>query len=154
MNSTQCLAEYKTFWPTSYPLGKLKKHIKHKVTAPSPFAFRTSFLASCSLCSVFSMSSCFQREVLIPGGCSQVIFKTIILLASLVAQMVKNLPAMQETWVWSLGQEDPWRRAWQPTPVLLPGESHGQRSLVGYSPCGHKELEATEQLTLSLFHHP
>ena len=45
---------------------------------------------------------------------------------------------------------DPWvgkmprRRAWQPTPVLLPGESHGQRSLVGYSPWGHKESDTTE----------
>ena len=38
----------------------------------------------------------------------------------------------------SLGQEDPWRRAWQPTPVSLPGESHGQRSLAGYSPGGHR----------------
>ena len=38
----------------------------------------------------------------------------------------------------------PWRRAWQPTPVILPGESHGQRSLVGYSPRGHKELDMTE----------
>ena len=35
-----------------------------------------------------------------------------------------------------------------PTPVLLPGESHGQRSMVGYSPWGHKELDTTEQLTL------
>ena len=51
--------------------------------------------------------------------------------ASLVAQMVKNLPAVQETWVQSLGWEDPWRREWQPTPVSLPGESHGQRNLVG-----------------------
>ena len=34
-----------------------------------------------------------------------------------------------------------WRRKWQPTPVCLPGEFHGQRSLVGYSPCGHKESE-------------
>ena len=40
----------------------------------------------------------------------------------------------------------PWRRAWQPTPVFLPGESHGQRSLVDYSPWGHKELDTTEQL--------
>ena len=48
--------------------------------------------------------------------------------------MVKNLPAMQEAWVQSLGQEDPWRRARQPTPVFLPGESHGLRSLGGYSP--------------------
>ena len=38
----------------------------------------------------------------------------------------------------------PWRRAWQPTPVFLPGESHGQRSLVGYSPRGCKELDMIE----------
>ena len=38
----------------------------------------------------------------------------------------------------------PWRRAWQPTPVFLPGESHRQRSLTGYSPQGHKELDMTE----------
>ena len=38
----------------------------------------------------------------------------------------------------------PWRRAWQPTPVFLPGESHGQRSLVGYSSSGHKDLDMTE----------
>ena len=43
----------------------------------------------------------------------------------------------------------PWRRAWQPTPVFLPGEFHGQRSMAGYSPWGHKELDTTEQLTLS-----
>ena len=42
-----------------------------------------------------------------------------------------------------------WRK-WQPTPVFLPGESHGQRSLAGYSPLGRKELDITEQLTLSL----
>ena len=41
----------------------------------------------------------------------------------------------------------PWRRARQPIPVFLPGESHGQRSLEGYSPWGHKELDTTEQLT-------
>ena len=38
----------------------------------------------------------------------------------------------------------PWRREWQPTPVFLPGESLGQRSLAGYSPWGHKELGMTE----------
>ena len=43
--------------------------------------------------------------------------------ALLVAQMVKNPPAMQETWVQSLGWEDPWRWAGQPTPVFLPRES-------------------------------
>ena len=40
----------------------------------------------------------------------------------------------------------PWRRKWQPTPVFLPGESHGQTSLVGYSPRGRKESDKTEQL--------
>ena len=44
----------------------------------------------------------------------------------------------------------PWRRKWQPTPVFLPGESHGQRSLAGYSPWGGKESGMAEQLTLSL----
>ena len=38
----------------------------------------------------------------------------------------------------------PWRRKWQPTPVFLPGESHGQKSLVGYSPQGRKESGMTE----------
>ena len=38
----------------------------------------------------------------------------------------------------------PWRRKWQPTPVFLPGESHGQRSLVGYSPWGHHESDMAE----------
>ena len=51
---------------------------------------------------------------------------------------------MQETQVRSLGWEDPWRRAWQPTPVSFPGQSPGQRSLAGYSPWVHKELDMTE----------
>ena len=64
--------------------------------------------------------------------------------SSLVAQMVKGLPAMWETLVQSLGQEEPWGREGQPTPVFLPGEFHGQKSLVGYSPWGCKELDTTE----------
>ena len=44
-------------------------------------------------------------------------------------------------------REIPWRREWLPTPVFLPGESHGQRSLSGYSPWGCKELDMTERLT-------
>ena len=47
--------------------------------------------------------------------------------------------------------EIPWRREWQPTLVFLPEESHGQRSLVGYSPWGHKALDRTEQLSLFIF---
>ena len=45
-----------------------------------------------------------------------------------------------------------WSRRWQPTPVFLPGESHGQRSLAGCSPWGHEESDTTEQLTFSFFH--
>ena len=61
--------------------------------------------------------------------------------------VVKNLPIKVgdmrqgfDPWVGKI----PWRRAWQPTPVFLPGESHGQRSLVGYSPQGRKESDMTE----------
>ena len=106
-----------------------------------------------------------------------------------MAQRLKRLTAMWEIWVRSLGREDPWRRKWQPTPVLLPGKLHGTeeeviiyranivgtvllrycwyhstvlllvllvlRSLVGYSPWGHKESDTTEGLhfhfSLSLF---
>ena len=68
-------------------------------------------------------------------------------MASLVAQMVKNLHAMWVTQVLSLGWEDPWRRNWQPTPVLLLADSQGRRSLAGYSSQGCKESDTTEQLT-------
>ena len=68
-----------------------------------------------------------------------------IFLASLVAQMVNNLPAMQKTQVQSLGQEDPWRKKWQPIPVFLPREFHGWA--IGYSPWGRKESDMTECLT-------
>jgi len=55
--------------------------------------------------------------------------------ASLVAQMVKNPSANAGGLGLTPGLgRFPWRRGWQPTPVFLPGESHGQRSLVGYSP--------------------
>ena len=63
--------------------------------------------------------------------------------------MVKNLPAMQKTWVRFLGWEDPWRRDWQSILVFLPREFLGQKSLEGYSTWGHKELYMTEQLTLT-----
>ena len=58
--------------------------------------------------------------------------------------VVKNSPANAgDSQVQSLGQEDPWRRKWQPTTVFLPGKSRGQRSLEGYSPCGLRESDMT-----------
>ena len=67
---------------------------------------------------------------------------------SQVALVVKNSPANVgdikrcgfDPWVGKI----PWRRAWQPTPVFLPRESHGQRSLVHYGPRGHRESDSTE----------
>ena len=67
---------------------------------------------------------------------------------SLLPQSVKNLPAMQETWVQLLGREDPLEKEWQPTAVFLRGESHGLRNLAGYSPWGGKS-----QTRLSDFHY-
>ena len=60
--------------------------------------------------------------------------------------MVKHLPTVWETQVRSLVRKILWRRKWKPTPILLPGKSHGWRSLVGYSPWGHKESDTTERL--------
>ena len=70
---------------------------------------------------------------------------------SLVAQMEKRLHTMQETWVQSLGQEDPLEKEMANHSVLLPGKSYGWRSLVGYSPWGLKELDMTEQLHFLFF---
>ena len=72
-----------------------------------------------------------------------------------MAQRVRCLPAMRpgfDPWV----RKIPWRREWQPTPVFLPGKSHGQRSLVDYSPWDRRESDTTERLHfhfLSLSNH-
>ena len=74
---------------------------------------------------------------------------------SQVELVVKNLPAnagdLRDTgghrWIEPVSSwigKNPWRMAWQPTPILLPGESHGERSLVDYSPQGHKDSDMTE----------
>ena len=71
--------------------------------------------------------------------------------ASLVALMVKNPPAMPETWVRSLGLEDsfPWKSEQLPTPVFWPGEFHRQRSLWATVHRGRKESVTAERLSLS-----
>ena len=73
-----------------------------------------------------------------------------------LGSVVKNLPANAaykrcgfDAWV----RRIPWRRAWQPTPVFLPEYSQEQRSLVGYSPWGHKELDTSEWLSTHSTHH-
>jgi len=64
--------------------------------------------------------------------------------------MVKNLLAMQKTWVRSLGLEDPWIGNGYPLQYSCLENSHGQRILASYSPWSYKELDTSEQLTLSL----
>ena len=64
--------------------------------------------------------------------------------ASLVAQTVKNLPAMRETWVRSLGWEDPLEEATLPLQYSCLENPHGQRRLAGYSPWGCKESDMTD----------
>ena len=93
-------------------------------------------------------SSSHGVEISMHGGTAQVHCPGAHLQS--VAQAVKNLPAMQETRVQSLGREDPLEKK-LPTSVFLPGEFHGQRSLVGYSPWGGKEVDTVE-CPLSLFH--
>ena len=129
----------------------------------------TSMGKSCGaweeFCDKQNLSSLITWERFVPGkSCASDRYVSVVCLwglytkeptASLVAQMARNLPIIRETWdvglVPGLGRF-PWRRAWLPTPVFSPGESHGQRSLASYSPFGHKELDMTEWLTLSLFH--
>ena len=62
-------------------------------------------------------------------------------------QMVKTIPSMYESRVWSLGWEDPLEKEMQPAPVFLPGEFHGQTSLEGYSLWDHKELDTIKRVT-------
>ena len=97
--------------------------------------------------------SCIGRQILNHWTTSKVlpfiyIYTNIHFSGSSENLVVKNLPAMQETWVLCLGWEDPVGKG-VATSVFLPGESHGQRSLMGYSPWGHRELDTTEQLTHS-----
>ena len=71
--------------------------------------------------------------------------------APLVAQMVKNLPAVQENQVQSLGREDPLEKGMATHSSILAWRIHGQRSLAGYSPWGRKESDTTERLMFSFF---
>ena len=73
-----------------------------------------------------------------------------MLLASLVAQMVKNPPVMWETWVWAPGQEDPLEKKLATHSSILAWRIPNLEELVGYSPRGCKELDMTEWLTLTM----
>ena len=75
------------------------------------------------------------------------IYSSMYLMGFPIAQLVQNPPAIRRPGFHPWVGKFPWRRAWQPTPVFLPGESHEQRSREGYSLRGHKESDRTEQLS-------
>ena len=103
----------------------------------------------CCLCTITnSTSPHFTLKTALVWKAKHIITLTLYR-ASLVAQTVKHLSICLhcrwprfDPWV----RKIPWRRKWQPTPVLLPGKFHGWRCLVGYSPWGCKELDTTERL--------
>ena len=69
-----------------------------------------------------------------------------LVLALLIAQLIKNLPTVQKPWVQSLGWDDLLEKEMATHSIFLPRKSHGWRNLVGYSSWGRKELDMTEQL--------
>ena len=71
--------------------------------------------------------------------------------ATLLVQTVKHLVAVQETWVLSLGGEDPLEKEMMTPPVLLPGKLHGWRFLIAYSPWGLKESDILRDFLFSFF---
>ena len=100
----------------------------------------------CSLPWTRGISSPFAAMQIGSSGKTQMGKKKKDLTPRCLAQMEKNPPTSRipgfDPWVGKV----PWRRKWQSTPVLLPGESHGGRSLVDYSPRGRKESDTTERL--------
>ena len=90
----------------------------------------------------FLISPCYSLELCIRmdtsfvysfAFCFYILVRSVLIWDFPGRLVVKILPAMQETWVQFLGQEDPWRRAWHTTPVFLPGEPRG---VLGMSPLG------------------
>ena len=82
-----------------------------------------------------------MKKIIVPNNCSEI---------NMSMYTVFDFPSGSDgkAFVYSVGDlsSSPWRRKWQSTPVLLPGKSHGQRSLVGYSLWGLKESDMTERL--------
>ena len=122
-----------------------------------PIQYYSLFIYQCFLSTFLWARSCArnweQSFDLLGDLVSFIIEGNTKFLVFLVAQTVKNLPVMWEKHVWFWVGKTPWRRAWQPTLVSLPGKSHRQRRLAGYSPRGRKEVDMTERLTLYHFTH-
>ena len=138
-----CLAFlHRHFPPQSPPSHPLHKSLRNE-QQPSPW--------DCSTTPKLQLLACAFQKTGVPVwgmyGCGKDCLMLIpfrLPQTSLVAQSVKNLPAVRrpgfDLWVGKI----PWRRKWQPTPVSLPGKSHGERSLVGCSPWVRQESGMTE----------
>ena len=92
-----------------------------------------------------------SRLHLIRRGIQIVVARTLWVLIGTTTSTIGNSPGGSDGKesacnAGDLVREIPWRRKWQPTPVFLPGEFLGQRSLMGYSPWGHKDSDMTEKL--------
>ena len=87
-----------------------------------------------------------SRLVVTPSWLSGSLRSFLYSSSSLGAQLIKNPPAMWETWVWSLVGKFPWRRVWLPIPVFWPGEFHRL-----YSPWAHKESDMTERFHFTVY---
>ena len=100
-------------------------------------SWRSLLLSSSVYCLLLTLVHLrtFGAIVMTPSFCD--VNTPMLILSSLIPQLIKNLPAMQKTQVWSLVWKIPWRRKWQHTPVFLPWKSNGERSLAGYCPWGH-----------------
>ena len=91
-------------------------------------------------------SDCFHAKSQLPGYPDWVLTHIVTLLPWWLSGKTSACHCRRcwfDPWVGKI----PWRRKWQPTPVFLPGKLHGQRSLAGYSPWGHKEMNMTKQLS-------
>ena len=116
------------------PLGEIQNYLSYGFLLPLPTLRQNSEVKFCcwrqrSWCPIFSDQHTHVRCcMLVEGG---------VLATDPLG--INSLPLS-------------WRRKWQSTPVLLPGKSHGQRSLVGYSPWGRKESDTTERLYLTPYY--
>ena len=119
-------------WEVTLALVDINLHCLHRVSDS------VDWPGACGFWWAFTLTSMPKSALNVP----------IAALASLVAQTVICPQCGRLGFIRSLGWEDPWRREWQNTPVFLPEEFHGQRSLAGYSPWGCKESDTT-QLSLS-----
>ena len=71
-------------------------------------------------------------------------FESVLMRCVKLEPIIQSKVSQKEKYQYSILTHTYWRRQWQPTPVLLPGKSHGQRNLVGYSPWGHKKSDMTK----------